>query len=922
MTTNLRRLTVILALSLVAITSLVAQRITGEVCDKELGIPLAGVRVSVQKPKLSTLVYTDKKGQFSIQLPAATQYQLSFKQEGYVDYTRSFTQEELQSSSFKINILLKRDLSKQKLEEIDDAFAAFVVEENADDAGTGQSPVLLSASRDPYINKAGFQFSPVRFRIRGYDSPYQEQLLNGMQMNNLNNGYSAWSLWNGLNNVTIDRLSVEGVGYAPFTFGSVGGAVNILTRPSSFSKGGRLTYSLSNRSYNHRAMVYYSTGLMPNGWAITLMGSKRFGNHGYALGQFYDAYGYFLGIEKRLNSHHSLMLYALASPTERGVASASTQEAYNLAGSNFYNPNVGLQNGKWRNARVRNSHEPIIQLLHEYKAPRLTLTTGVGYRFGFNGYSALNWHNAPDPRPDYYRYLPSYYSYMTERPDPFLEDYYREAWASDPNVRYINWERLYQINQSNYTKVYSSDGKLLAEGRRSEYVLEDRRNDQQQINASSVANIALKEGMKLDLGANYRYNVTQNFNVIKDLLGGDFWYDIDKFSERDFPNDPSKAQLDLNNPDRIVKEGDTYSHNFVSSTQVAKLWSNYSFESRYVDGYASIEGSWTQIYREGKQKRGLFPENSFGKSDLLHFIDYGAKLGITTKLSGRHFIVLNGALLTKAPYFNDLFISPRINNFYIDNPRSEMIASGDISYILRHPSLKGRVTLFYSRFMHGSRKRSFYDDAYRAFSNIVLTNIDREHMGVELGLEAKLLPSLTATLVFTYANYAYANNPDYIQTVDNNRALLEGDRVYWKGFHVAGTPQTAANLSFNYQTPFYMYLGVDFNYFDRNYIDLNPKLRTDAARDQLDPQYIHQEKFPAAFTMDANVGYSWRIKSGHFLRFNLSVTNILNNKGVKSGGYEQSRVRQTIDGKMMRPFDSRYYYMLGTNFFLNVSYVF
>ena len=217
MTTNLRRLTVILALSLIAITSLVAQRITGEVCDKELGIPLAGVRVSVQKPKLSTLVYTDKKGQFSIQLPAATQYQLSFKQEGYVDYTRSFTQEELQSSSFKINILLKRDLSKQKLEEIDDAFAAFVVEENADDAGTGQSPVLLSASRDPYINKAGFQFSPVRFRIRGYDSPYQEQLLNGMQMNNLNNGYSAWSLWNGLNNVTIDRLSVEGVGYAPFT---------------------------------------------------------------------------------------------------------------------------------------------------------------------------------------------------------------------------------------------------------------------------------------------------------------------------------------------------------------------------------------------------------------------------------------------------------------------------------------------------------------------------------------------------------------------------------------------------------------------------------------------------------------------------------------------------------------------------------
>lgn len=922
MTTKLRRLLAISSLLLITITSLVAQTVNGTVSDKANGVPLRGVKVSLQEPASMSTSITDAKGAFSLSLPESTRYQLLFQQEGYTDYLLTFTRNELLAPTFEVHISMERDLARQAVTDIDDAFAAFIVEENADDGGMGQSPVLLSASRDPYNNKAGFLFSPVRFRIRGYDSPYQEQLLNGMQMNNLNNGYSAWSLWNGLNNVTNNRESLEGLGYSSFTFGSVGGAVNVLTRPSSFSKGGRLTYSLSNRSYNHRTMLYYSTGLMPNGWAITLMGSKRWGNHGYALGQFYDAYGYFLGIEKRLNSHHSLMLYALAAPTERGVASATTQEVYDLAGSNHYNPNVGLQNGRWRNARVRNNHEPIVQLLHEYKAPLLTLTTGIGYRFGYNGYSALNWHNAPDPRPDYYRYLPSYYSYMTERPDPFLESYYREAWASDPHVRYINWDRLYQINQNNYTQVYSNDGKLLAEGRRSEYVIEDRRNDQQQFNASTVANITLAEGMKLDLGANYRYNVTQNFNVVKDLLGGDFWYDIDKFSERDFPDDPSKAQLDLNNPDRIVKEGDIYSHNYVSSTQIAKLWGNYSFATRYIDGYAALEGSWTQIYREGKQKRGLFPENSFGKSDFLHFFDYGAKVGLTAKLSGRHFFVLNGAFLTKAPYFNDLFISPRTNNFYIDNPQSEKIASGDISYIIRHPFIKGRITFFYSRFMDGSRKRSFYDDAYRAFSNIVLTNIDREHMGVEVGIEAKLHPALTATFVFTYANYTYANNPDYIQTIDNNRALLEEDRVYWKGFHVAGTPQTAANLSFTYQTPFYMYLGVDFNYFDRSYIDLNPKLRTDFARAELDAKYIHQERFPRAFTVDANMGYSWRIKHGQFLRINLSVTNLLNNKGVKSGGYEQSRIRQTIDGKMMRPFDSRYYYMIGTNFFFNVAYLF
>lgn len=918
-----RRLLAVFFTLLAGVGVAFAQKYSGFILERGSDRPLPGVEIKVLEPESSISATSDGMGYYHLSLPQSERYVLRFRHSGYRDAYLRLSAGELPPSGEFAPVYMEVDQFSDFSDKSDDAFAAFIVEDlNEDGGASGQSPILLSASRDPYNNKAGFQFSPMRFRIRGYDAPYQDQLLNGMQMNNLNNGYSAWSLWNGLNNVTVNQESLEGIGSSDFGFGSIGGAVNVSTRPSLFGRGGRITYSLSNRSYNHRAMYTYSTGMMSNGWAVTLSGSKRWGGNGYALGQFYDAYGYFLGIEKRFNLRHSLILTALAAPTERGVASASTQEAYDLAGTNYYNPNVGLQNGRWRNARVRDSHEPIIQLQHEFKGENLTLLTGVGYRFGFNGYSALNWHNAPDPRPDYYRNLPSYYSYMTENPDPYLEDYYREAWASDPNVRYINWDRLYDINQHNYEKVYDANGNLLAEGLRSEYVLEDRRNDQRQFNATSVANVLLNDRMKLDLGINYRYNLTRNFNVIKDLLGGEFWYDIDKFSERDFPDDPDKAQLDLNNPDRIVKEGDIYSHNYNSFTQIAEFWGNYSFVTHYLDGYVGLKGSWTNVYRDGKQKRGLFPENSYGKSKSLHFIDYGVKAGVMGKISGRHFLQLNAAYLTKAPYFNSLFVSPRTNNYSVENPTSEKIFSGDFSYILRHPSIKGRLTFFYTRFMDGMQNRSFYDDAYRAFSNIVLTNIDRSHMGVELGLEAKLLPSLTATAVFTYANYIYANDPDYIQTVDNSRALLESDRVYWRGFHVAGTPQMAANFSLNYQTSFGMYLGVDFNYFDRSYIDLNPKLRTDRARAELDPKFIRQERFPSVFTMDANLGYSWRIRNSHYLRINLTITNLLNNKTGKSGGYEQSRIRQTSEGQIMRPFDSRYYYMIGTNFFLNISYLY
>ena len=136
----------------------------------------------------------------------------------------------------------------------------------------------------------------------------------------------------------------------------------------------------------------------------------------------------------------------------------------------MYTPNLGRQGGKWRNDRERRNHEPIIQLAHYYSnlAKTLNINTTLSYRFGKNAYSALNWYNAPDPRADYYRYLPSYFTRMA---DPNGQDastaaIYEELWKSDPNVRYINWDRLYEVNRGNSTTVKDSEGRTLATGRK------------------------------------------------------------------------------------------------------------------------------------------------------------------------------------------------------------------------------------------------------------------------------------------------------------------------------------------------------------------------------------------------------------------------------------------------------------------------
>jgi hypothetical protein len=151
-----------------------------------------------------------------------------------------------------------------------------------------------------------------------------------------------YSAVGGLNDVTRPN-GFPGIGFSEYAYGNVGGLVNYNMQASQRGRGGRITYSYGNRNYTHRAMFTYNSGLMKNGWAYTVSGSRRVATEGYVEGTFYDAWSYFINVEKKLNQNQSLNLVAFAAPRKYGRSSPSTQEAYDLAGSNYYNPNWGYQ---------------------------------------------------------------------------------------------------------------------------------------------------------------------------------------------------------------------------------------------------------------------------------------------------------------------------------------------------------------------------------------------------------------------------------------------------------------------------------------------------------------------------------------------------------------------------------------------------
>ncbi|GIR59977.1 MAG: hypothetical protein CM15mP65_25580 [Crocinitomicaceae bacterium] len=91
---------------------------------------------------------------------------------------------------------------------------------------------LLQSSRDVYVNQAGFNFSAARFRLRGYSSENTRMFFNGIPVNDPENGWTIWSFWGGLNDVTRYPENKFGISSADATFGSVGGYSYISALPS------------------------------------------------------------------------------------------------------------------------------------------------------------------------------------------------------------------------------------------------------------------------------------------------------------------------------------------------------------------------------------------------------------------------------------------------------------------------------------------------------------------------------------------------------------------------------------------------------------------------------------------------------------------------------------------------------------------
>ena len=783
---------------------------------------------------------------------------------------------------------------------------------------------LLQSSRDVFTNTAAFNFGAARFKIRGYNSNQTTIMINGIPMNDLESGNGTWYKWGGLNDVTRYAESQRWLGSNPYHFGGLGGYSNIDATPSNIRSGHQLSYAITNRAYRHRLMYTYSSGVLKNKWSFAGSASTRFAQEGYVDGTFYEAFAYYFAGEKQLNNKHHINFSILGAPSYRGGQGLAVEEVYNLSGDPFYNANWGFQtlpNGKQvkRNARTSTSHMPIITFTHDWKLKEgSNLNSSVYTTFGKYGRTSLNWNDANDPRPDYYRYLPSYFERINDQTNA---DFYRNIWENDPAGRQIQWDDLYAANVKNLYSQDNANGSGITEiGNRSKYIIEDRWNNIVNFGGNTKYSKKINDNYKFTSGLFFQYQRNHNYKTVNDLLGGDFWLDIDRFASQ-VGVDPSIQQNEISIPNRLVGVGDKFDYDYYIHNYKTTAFAQVDMSHKKIDGYAAVELSDVLFYREGLNQNGKFPNDSKGNSDKSNFLNYALKGGLVYKLSGRQFVTVNAIVKTQAPYSRDAFVSPRTRNYLVTGLENEMIYSGDISYILRYPKLKMRATYYHTNRNNAVWSRSFYHDAYNNFVNYTMTGVNYLHQGLEFGLEGNITDKLQGSAVVALGQHLYTSRPTANVSVDNSAELLdEGKTIYLKNYKVGGMPQSAFSVGLKYNGKKYWFAGVNFNYMADIYLDPNPDRRTAEAVENFvvsDPQWnevLDQTKLENGYTVSAFIGKSFKIKN-KFLNVSANLNNITNNLNFQTGGFEQLRFEsQAID-----KFPPRLANMYGFNYFISAK---
>ena len=847
--------------------------VTGTVVDSEVGTGLPGASVVVKGT--STGVSTDFNGTFSISAEAGSTLVISYIGYDTVEVSVSEganlgTIELSPGENILSGVTVFGTVSLAKDRETPVAVSTLTSSEIEERIGNLELPELLNSTPGVYATRAGGAFGDSRINIRGFSQENIAVLINGMPVNDMENSRVYWSNWAGLTDVVSAMQVQRGLGSSPLPISSVGGTINVVTKSTELTQGGKLAVRVGNDGYL-KTVMNYNTGVMDGGHALSFVFSRTAGD-GYVDGTEFEGYAYFLGYGwKSDDDKHNVQFVVTGAPQ---VHNQRTGSYYNMAKLQQYkdygiryNYNAGTLNGESFNWRRNFYHKPIASVNWEAKlGSKSTLSSTVyasagrgggtgdlGRAFGFAFASGdLNYNG---------RYL-----------------------FRDPATGYVNYDKIASYNGGNATTFYNgrtyqsrvdattglfivNDPDVRIDGQRRNGII--RRASMNSHNwVGAIVNLKTQATDKFayQLGFDLRKYKGIHYRRLDNMLGSDGY--------RDFNN--------VNYPDGFIANKE-YSSDLSALWNVFKSVDDEEKIDYHNDGLVSWQGLFGQaeyvtdkysvfvqasVANQGFQRVDYFlykPTDAMHKSDKKNIMGGTIKGGANWNIDAKNNVYVNSGYYSKAPNFDAVFQD--FDNYVTpdDQLYNEKVFGIEAGYGYRSSDLSLNVNLYRTSWKDRFTAESIQIGGDRGLAQF--QGLEQLHTGIEIDGIWQISPFVKFEAMASFGNYKYGSDVVDETVTRQDGTVIGSATLFLDGIMVGDGGQTTArgNLEISPSDSFKFNMSVF--HADRIFGSMN-------AEDFDEPGGMNMT-LPAYQLFDAGASYRFPL-GDNMVYMRLNINNIFN----------------------------------------------
>jgi outer membrane receptor protein involved in Fe transport len=622
---------------------------------------------------------------------------------------------------------------------------------------TQEFPEILKSTPGVYVTRAGGGYGDGRINLRGFNSQNVAVMINGVPVNDMENGRVYWSNWAGLGDVTSSMQVQRGLGASKVAVASVGGTINIITKTTDAEQGGNITTSIANDGYLKYGMTY-STGLSDKGFAATVSASKISGN-GYVDGTEFEGYNYFVSLTQQINEAHRISFSAFGAQQEHGQrfnrsTIAELQETN--SGPQKANKDWGYKNGEVYSQAFNFYHKPQMSINHLWKLDdNSAISTALYASFGSGGG-------------------------RRDEGSKIGSDDYR---IGSSGLQPIDFDKVIAENQANGVNG-SSD------------IISSSRNSHQWYGILSTYKNRVNDNLTISGGLDARSYVGSHWYQVDDLLGGQFFLD---------------NESDTFAFGKPLKVGDRYNKDYDGIVNRYGLFAQAEYQiNESLNLFMATDLSNTNYKKEEFMNNEIVGSRT---SEAIDFLGYGIKGGGNYNIDNVNNVFVNVGYFSKAPFLTGVFLNEDTLDAN-ENAENEKVFSAELGYGYRGEKLSANVNVYHTKWLDKTYSGSIGTGENIFFYNLL--GIDALHQGVEIDFRYRATDDLTLTGMASIGDWKWTSN---VSASVRDQAGDEVDvvEVFAKDLKVGDAAQTTFALGANYKLGSKSNIYVDYNFAGNNY---------------------------------------------------------------------------------------------------------